>query len=353
MPYKVTLTVPSPVARLAAALSLAALVTTFSACGSDSTSTTPSASTASPSGAFPATVEHKYGTTTLERAPKRVVVVGIREQDALLALGVAPVATTEWYGEDPGALEPWAKDKLAGAPLPTVLPTSDGIDIERVAAQRPDLIVGIDTAMTSKEYEQLSHLAPTIAPPAGTVDYGASWQQDLQMLGDALGKRADADRLQAQVEGQIRQVATDHPQWRGKEAINATLSDGAVYVYGPKTANTQLFAQLGFAFPPALRDVGGSDDFGGTVSTERADLLDVDLILWDYHDDKDRSAIGSTPVYSDLSVHREGREVFEQESSELYDALSKTSVLSVPVALKLLAPRFDAALDGDPATSSD
>ena len=341
---------PSLVARLAAALSLAAFIT---ACGSGSETTTSSAVKPAQSGSFPATVKHEYGTTTVKQAPKRVVVVGIREQDALLALGVPPVATTEWYGEDPGALESWAKAKLAGAPLPTVMPSTDGIDIERVAAQRPDLIVGIDTAMTRKEYEQLSHLAPTIAPPAGTVDYGASWQQDLQMVGQALGKRAAADRLQAQVEGQIRRVAAEHPQWRGKQAINVTLDDGSFYVYGPKTANTQLFAQLGFVFPPALRDVGGASDFGGTVSGERADLLDVDLILWDYHSPADRRAIAKTPVYSDLSVHREGREVFEQESSALYDALSKTSVLSVPVALKLLAPRFDAAIDGDPSTSSD
>jgi iron complex transport system substrate-binding protein len=342
------------VARLAAASTLAALITVaLSACGSDSTKETPSAATPAKSGTFPASVPHKYGTTTLKQAPKRVVVVGIREQDALLALGVVPAATTEWYGNDPGALEAWAKAKLAGAPLPTVLPSSDGIEIERVAAQRPDLIVGIDTAMTREEYEQLSHLAPTIAPPAGTVDYGASWQQDLQMIGQVLGKRAQADRLQAQVEDQIRRVAAEHPQWRGKGAINATLSDGAFYVYGPKTANTQLFAQLGFVFPPALSDVGGDSDFGGTVSNERADLLDVDLILWDYHSDADRRAIGKTPVYSDLSVHREGREVFEKESSALYDALSKTSVLSVPVALKLLAPRFEAAIDGDPSTSSD
>ncbi|MDA0179782.1 ABC transporter substrate-binding protein [Solirubrobacter phytolaccae] len=344
---------PSSVARLAvAALSLAALIT-FSACGSDAERPTASAATATPSGTFPATVEHKYGTTTVKQAPQRVVVVGIREQDALLALGTAPVATTEWYGEDPGALESWAKAKLGSAPLPTVLPSSDGIEIERVAAQRPDLIVGIDTAMTDKEYAQLSRLAPTIAPPAGTVDYGASWQQDLQLVGDALGKRAEADKLQAQVEDQIEQTAAEHPQWKGKTAINATLSDGSFYVYGPKTANTQLFAQLGFAFPPALRDVGGGDDFGGTVSNERADLLDVDLILWDHHDAKDRAAIGKTPVYADLAVHEQGREVFEQESSPLYDALSKTSVLSVPVALKLLTPRFDAALDGDPSTSSD
>jgi iron complex transport system substrate-binding protein len=345
-----------PIARrFAPSLALVLTTVALTACGSDSESTTSTSKTTAEaaSGTFPASVAHKYGTTKVETAPTRVVVVGFREQDALLALGVAPVATTEWYGEDPGALETWARDKLDGAPLPTVLPSSDRIDIEKVAAQRPDLIVGIDTAMTRKQYETLSQIAPTIAPPANTIDYGTSWQQHLQMVGDALGKRPEADKLQAQVEDQIRQVAADHPDWRGKEAVNATTDSGDYYVYGPKTANSQLLAQLGFAFPPALSKVGGKDGFGGSVSSERADLLDIDLVLWDHATPADRKAIESKPVYSKLAVHREGREVFEQESSPLYDALSKTSVLSVPVALELLAPRFDAALDGDPSTGTD
>src|SRR4051812_7252109 len=69
-------------------------------------------------GAFPVTIEHKYGSTTIESEPKRVVVAGLREQDALLALGVVPVATTEWYGKHPGAIFPWARDELGDAKLP-------------------------------------------------------------------------------------------------------------------------------------------------------------------------------------------------------------------------------------------
>jgi iron complex transport system substrate-binding protein len=337
----------------AVSIVLVLIAVAVAACGSDSTPPATSAAQPAASGTFPATVRHKYGTTTVQEAPARVVVVGLREQDALLALGVAPVATTEWYGEDPGALEPWARAKLDGAPLPTVLPSADGIDVERVAAQRPDLIVGVDSAMTRQQYDLLSQIAPTVAPPAGTIDYGTSWQQQLQMVGAALGRSSEAQRLQDQVEGRIRRVAADHPGWRGKEAVNATVDAGDLYVYGPKTANSQLLAQLGFVFPPGLRDVGGKDGFGGTVSGERADLLDIDLVLWDYSSQGDRKAITSHPVYSRLAIHRDGREVFERESSPLYDALSKTSVLSVPVALDLLAPRFDAALDADPSTPAD
>ena len=45
----------------------------------------------SASGSFPARVPHKYGTTTIERAPKRVATYGGGDVDTLLALGVTPV----------------------------------------------------------------------------------------------------------------------------------------------------------------------------------------------------------------------------------------------------------------------
>ena len=51
---------------------------------------------------------------------------GLREQDALLALGIVPVATTEWYGKHPGAIFPWAEEALGDAPKPEVLDFTDG-----------------------------------------------------------------------------------------------------------------------------------------------------------------------------------------------------------------------------------
>src|ERR671910_2078498 len=124
---------------------LAGLVAlSLTACGDDDESSVgPStAQETAASGAFPVTIDHKYGSTTIEEAPERVAVVGLREQDALLALGIVPVATTEWYGEHPGAIFPWAKDELGDAEPPTVLSYRDGIEVEKVAATRPDVIIG-------------------------------------------------------------------------------------------------------------------------------------------------------------------------------------------------------------------
>src|SRR5262245_19928517 len=183
-----------PLTFLTALLACALLA----ACGSDDESGSSGSSTSSgaaESGAFPVTIEHKYGSTTIEKAPTRVVVVGLREQDHLLALGVVPVATTEWYGKYPGAIFPWAKDELGDAKVPTVLDSTDGVEIEKVAAQQPDLILGVYSGLTKKEYDPLSKLAPVVAQPKGQPDYGTSWQEETLISGQAVGREEQAKKL--------------------------------------------------------------------------------------------------------------------------------------------------------------
>ena len=73
-----------------------------------------------------------------------------------------------------------------------MLDEQDGIEIEKVAAQRPDLILGVYAGMTKKEYESLSKLAPVVAQPKGKPDYGSSWQEETPITGKAVGKPAEA-----------------------------------------------------------------------------------------------------------------------------------------------------------------
>ena len=74
---------------------------------------------------FPQTVEHNFGSTTVEAKPERIAVVGLTEQDTVLQLGYKPIATTEWYGDQPYAVWPWAQAAL-GDSKPTVLRTPTG-----------------------------------------------------------------------------------------------------------------------------------------------------------------------------------------------------------------------------------
>ena len=323
---------------------------TLGACGEDDESTAGSSTTqetAEPA-AFPVTIEHKYGSTTIEAAPARVAVVGLREQDALLGLGIVPVATSEWYGEYPGAIFPWAQDELGDAEPPTVLSYKDGIEVEKVASTRPDLIIGIYSGMTKKEYETLSRLAPVVAQPKGLPDYGSSWQQETLMTGQAVGKPGEAQKLVDESEQLIAEAAEANPDFAGHEA--AIVSDyQGVFVYGPKDVRTRFLGELGFHYPPELGDAF-PDEFGGQLSEERMDALDVGTLVWFADGDRTEKELKSDSLYKDLSVRKEGRDVFIAADDRVYDATSFVSVLSMPTLIEELVPRLAAAADGDPST---
>ena len=280
------------------------------ACGDDD-ETSAGPTTAAPeaaAGAFPVTIEHKYGSTTIDEAPERVAVVGLREQDALLALGIAPVATTEWYGEHPGAIFPWAQDELGDAEPPTVLSYQDGIEVEKVAATRPDVIIGIYSGMTRKEYETLSRLAPVIAQPKGEPDYGSSWQEETLTTGQAVGKADEAQQLVDEAEEKIAAVAEEHPEFQEQEA--AIVSDyQGIFVYGPSDIRSRFLVELGFTYPPALRDAF-PDEFGGQLSEERTDELDVGTLVWFADGDRTEKQLKNDALYKHLAVRKEGRDVF-------------------------------------------
>ena len=329
---------------------LSALLLT--ACGSDdegAPSSTSGAASGVEEGALPATIEHRYGSTTVEEPPERIVVAGLREQDALLALGVVPVATTEWYGEHPGAIFPWAEEALGDAPRPEVLDFTDGLEFEKIAGQRPDLIIAVYSGLTKKEYETLSKIAPTIAQPPGQVDWGSSWQDEILTVGRAVGKPEEAEKLRDEAAAQLEAAAEENPEFKGQTAAVATPYQG-IWVYGPQDARSRLLTDLGFTFPEALEDVGG-DDFGGQLSGEKLDLLDVGALLW-FANPGPAEKVRDNKVYRRLDVRTEGRDVFLPEKGELYEATSFISVLSIPLLVDELVPKLAAAADGDPATET-
>jgi iron complex transport system substrate-binding protein len=341
--------------RLKPSLALLAVLTAvpFAACGSDDETTTGTSTAGGEGagGAFPVTIEHKYGSTTIESAPERVVVVGLREQDALLALGVVPVATTDWYGDHPGAIFPWAKDELGDAPLPTVLDDTDGIEIEKVAAQRPDLILGVYSGIKENEYEALSKIAPTVAQPKDEPDYGSSWQQETLVTGQAIGKPDEAQQLVDETEQLIADEAAKHPEFKGQTAAMVSDYQG-VFVYGPRDVRSRILEELGFIYPEALVDAFPKK-FGGQLSDEKIDLIDVGMLIWFADGDHTVAELKRNPLYSKLKVSKEGRDVFIRADDRVYDATSFVSVLSMPTLMDELVPRIAAAADGDPSTSTD
>lgn len=291
--------------------------------------------------AYPVTIEHKYGSTTITEFPERIVTVGLTDHDALIALGVVPVGTTEWFNEYPGALWPWASDKLNGAELPTVVGDGTSINFEGIAAMQPDLILALFAGVSAEDYELLTQIAPTVVQPEGYVDYGMPWQEITRVAGKVVGKAEEAEALITAIDERFAQIRAEHPEFVGATSVVATPYEG-IWVYGPQDLRGRLLTSLGFELPEGLAEVTG-DEFGGNLSPERADLLDVDVIIW-LDAEESEGPLGG-PVYQALPVHTEGREVFlDSYGDPLGGATSFVSVLSLPYLLDGLVPQLADAL---------
>lgn len=323
--------------------------------GSESSSSDDGSTAAASSGsggssdAFPVTVEHKYGETTIDEKPERIVTVGLSDQDAVLALGEVPVATTEWFGEQEGALWPWAQEQLQelDGETPEVLDATDGVNIEAVAAQKPDLITAMYTDLTEADYEKLSQIAPVITQSDGYVDYGITWQEMTTQIGKALGRSVEAEELVAGLEGQLSAVAEENPDFDGAQGVVATPYEG-IFVYGPDDPRGRFLTSLGFVLPEGLVKATG-EEFGGNLSEENAKLLDGDLVIW--LDPEDAEGDLGGPAYETFAVHTEGREVMlDSFDDPLGAATSFITPLSIPFLIDGLVPKMAAAIDGDPST---
>jgi iron complex transport system substrate-binding protein len=329
------------------------LVGTAAACGdsgSDAVAGTGSAKSSASSDAFPVTIKHKFGSTTITSEPKRIVTIGLTDQDAVLALGKVPVATTNWLGDYKGAIGPWAQDKLGSSAAPTVLKdTGTGPQIEKIAALKPDLIIALYSALTKDQYQTLSKFAPVVAQPKEYNDYGIPWQQQTETIGKALGKADEAKKLVDGVEAKFTAAKAKYPAFAKATAVMATPYEG-IFVYGSQDPRSRLLSDLGFSLPSGLDKVIG-DSFGANISSERTDLLDQDAAVWIVPDTTTAvTKLHANKLYGDLNVVKQGREVFIVESSDYGNAVSLSTVLSIPYVLDRLVPQLAAAVDGKTAT---
>jgi iron complex transport system substrate-binding protein len=340
---------------LGTCLSVTAVAAGLSACNS---SASLPESEASPSaggveeGAFPVTIAHKFGETTLSQAPQRVVSAGLKEQDDLLALGVVPVAATRWLELGKGGIVgEWAESALGSAPVPAVLSITDGIELEKIAAQAPDLILALYSGLTQADYDKLSKIAPVVAQPKDVVDYGVAWDVQALSVGRAVGQPKRMQELVDASKKAVADAAAANPSFAGKTALVATPYEG-IYVYGSQDPRSRLMTELGFRLPSDIDKMTGTAGFGGNISAEKQEFLDTDVLLW-FADPKEEEEIRSDKVYSQLRVSKEGRDIFSATGDRMNNVFSFVTVLSLPYLLEQVVPRVQAAVDGDPETGTD
>lgn len=344
-------------ARIVAAIALAAGLTLAAGCSSaqqapnsESTASVPVAS------AFPVTIDSALGSATIPQAPHRVATWGWSNQDAILALGVVPVAMPTFegdqYGADDRGILQWDAKALAdlGGPTPTLL-SGDGTGaapVEQFAAAAPDLIFAPYSGLTQEEFDQLSDIAPVVAYP--DRQWTASWEDQLTIAGKALGKEKEAADLAAGVTSSIADVAAKYPALKGKTVtIALPNSPGTFAVSKNDDVRVEFLEQLGLIDEPSIQGADPTQDPGAVyfeLSLEQASLLKPDVLFVVAYDKESLAAFLAEPAVAAQPALAQGRtastESFGVDQNFAFGGLT---VLTIPYILDDVASALNDAAE--------
>lgn len=232
--------------------------------------------------AFPVTIQHSLGETTIEAKPERVVTWGWSAQDVVLDLGVTPVGMPFFaYGGGEDGVLPWTEAAIteAGLDMPVVFPNTPEAPLEAIAALDPDVIIAPYSGITAEEYELLSAIAPVVAYPE--KPWLIRWQDVVTLTGQALGESEKATALIAETETFLAEQVAAFPDIEGTVFANiVNRNDGQVAVRIEGDPRVQLFADIGMV--PAPAPEGGALVATGiayTLSYENFDQIPADMLL--------------------------------------------------------------------------
>lgn len=207
-----------------------------------------SASLAGAQAQFPLTLRHDLGTTTLQAAPKRVVVLSEEAAELLAVLNVKPVGFGSarlqgaQLGERLTTLTSPAGPSLGA---PQFVGSSLQPSIEAILALKPDLIVMLKNDGQGA-YGALSRVAPTLAYDFNAG--GTGWRKALSEVGKLFGREAQARRYLSQYDARVQTLKTQLAPVT-KSAPRTTL----LYLF--QAQNVMALGEK-FAFANALKELG-------------------------------------------------------------------------------------------------
>jgi iron complex transport system substrate-binding protein len=287
------------------------------------------------------TVRHAFGETKVPGPPKRVVSAGFTEHDDLLAVGVVPIAVTNWFGDQPFATWPWAKSRL-GAAEPVVLNLDNGIQVDQIADLKPDLIVATNAGVDAETFKKLSATAPTIPQPGQDAFFGP-WKDQAILIGQAVFQADQMRSLIAAIDDKFATGAKNNPQFNGKKALFLQGGFGGDNLTATLPGRqTEFLTQLGFAIPDSITAFKVGDR--AVIPRDKAMevLNSADVLVWATENDHDESALVVDPTFKQLAATKREANIFL--GKDFSAALAFASPLSYGMIADLLPQQLARAL---------
>lgn len=301
------------------------------------------------SGAYPVTVEHVYGETTIPEKPERIVTLGWYSQDVVAALGEVPVAVEDFTWGNVDTYLPWFKDRVEelDGELPEIIEFTDAgeYDFEAILALAPDVILANHSGISENDYKRLTEIAPTV----GFAE--SAWASDREDLTLTIGKVLDqeeaAQKLLDDADAAVAAAAEAHPQF-----------DDVVFTYGwflaegetsfdfylPRDPRVPLIEQLGFVYSPDITALEGTtEEFIAKVSLEELGGIESQFHIGWANAPEDIAGTVEAPLVSRWAPIAAGSYYFFEDQALAW-ATTAPSVLSIPATIDDLADALASAI---------
>ncbi len=250
-------------------------------------------------GVFPRTINHAMGTTTIETAPRRVVVLDVGELDSMVQVGIIPVGAVEYNSF---GLPPFIVDQVEDVEL---VGTTSELNFEAITALRPDLI--LSSKLRHEEfYDLLSDIAPTVFADRP----GVTFKQNFKLYAQAVGREAQAATVVRDYETKVQAVSAGLGENRPTVSI-VQLRPDSIRFYLRANFLGVVLTDVGLPRSPAQN----VDDFAFTLSEERlSEFVDGEAVIVAVVDD-DVNGILDSPLWKSLPA---------VANDEVYDVDTRT-----------------------------
>lgn len=240
--------------RTAVALLVVAVAASAAGCGSSDD--------AQPAESATRTVQTAKGPVEIPADPQHIVVLNGALTGYLYDLGVKVKATDPRLlgvslkpGEFPAA---WSADATAQGTV--AVPSGDDLNLEFIAAQRPDLIIGGGPGYPGKQsidnYDKLTEIAPTALVPSDSIE----WQDLLASVAGIVDRADKVPALLATFDVKVAMVKAGLRLPPGQASVMQSTADGRALLIAPNTPLATLLSTAGIPIDDKVEDKAGNPD---------------------------------------------------------------------------------------------
>lgn len=252
-------------------------------------------------GEFPRTVGHFQGKTEIKTEPEKIAVLSTGQLDDLLSLGVVPTVTTR--ADNAGLVPDYLADAFPAYKKQLAEMTDAGTrqapNLETLAAAKPDLILLNDSL--GDLYPKLSKIAPTVV----TAGNGINWKRDLLLVGDAIGKGEQAQKL---LDSIVDDAATSGESLGDPAVSMLRFTPDRTRMFGVSSFTGSIAVDMGLGRPKSQQFNAISQDIGA----ESVDTADGDWIFYSVQGDASKTDAGSVlagPLWKSMKAVKAGQAV--------------------------------------------